>query len=286
MFDVCVVGSANLDLVATTLRLPEPGETVLGSDFAEHAGGKGLNQAIAARRAGASTAFVGAVGRDPAGRRLLDELAGEGVDISHVHEDGAHPTGRALIAVDAQGENTIVVVPGANTTVVADRLPPARVILVQLEIPLATVEAALVLARGRGAVAVLNPAPATDLPPGMLALADVVVPNEHEARRLGGREALLAAGVGTVVTTLGADGAEVACADGVWRQPAHRVTVVDATAAGDAFCGALAARLALGEPIEPAVQFATAAGALATTRAGAVPSIPDAAAIERLLARP
>ncbi len=286
MFDVCVVGSANLDLVATTLRLPEPGETVLGSDFAEHAGGKGLNQAIAARRAGASTAFVGAVGCDPAGRRLRDELAGEGVDISHVHEDGAHPTGRALIAVDAQGENTIVVVPGANTTVVADRLPPARVILVQLEIPLATVEAALVLARGRGAVAVLNPAPATDLPPGMLALADVVVPNEHEARRLGGREALLAAGVGTVVTTLGADGAEVACADGVWRQPAHRVTVVDATAAGDAFCGALAARLALGEPIEPAVQFATAAGALATTRAGAVPSIPDAAAIERLLARP
>ena len=261
MFDVCVVGSANLDLVATTRRLPEPGETVLGSAFAEHAGGKGLNQAIAARRAGAGVAFVGAVGRDPAGRWLLDELAREGVDAAGVREDRQHPTGRALIVVDAGGENSIVVVAGANSTVRADQLPPARVILVQLEIPLDAVETALVVAHDRGAVAVLNPAPAADLPRALLALADVVVPNEHEVRRLGGPEALLAAGAGTVVTTLGAEGVEVTSAERTWRHPAHRVAVVDATAAGDAFCGALAARLALGDPIEPAVQFATAAGA-------------------------
>ena len=280
-----MIGSANLDLVATTERLPGPGETVLGSQFAEHAGGKGLNQAIAASRAGARTAFVGAVGRDAGGRRLLDELAGADVNSEAVVEVDGHPTGRALIAVDAAGENSIIVVPGANTAVTADRLPPSRVVLMQLEIAVATAEAALRAAHDRGALAVLNPAPATALPRHVLALVDILVPNEHEVRLLGGRDALVAAGVGTVVTTLGSAGVEVATSQWMWHRPPFAVTVTDTTAAGDAFCGALAAQLAVGEPIERAVDFAAAAGALATTRAGAVPSIPDANAIRSLLGR-
>ena len=274
MFDVCVIGSANLDVVAATARLPEPGETLLGHSYAEHPGGKGLNQAVAAARAGASVAFVGAVGDDDAGRLLLDVLDGEGIDRSGVAVS-ARPTGRAVIVVDDGGENIIVVVAGANEEAVAVEIPDARVLLAQLEIPMATVFAALRRGREMGAVTVLNPAPARAGVEELIDLVDVLVPNEHEA-------ASLVSGA-AVVTTLGSAGAEITTPGGRTRVPAFDVTSVDATGAGDAFCGVLAARLAAGDELEAAVRVACAAGALATTSAGAVPSMPTMAAIERLL---
>lgn len=282
-FDVCVVGSANLDVVAHAPRLPAAGETVLGTSYAEHPGGKGLNQAVAAARAGARTTFVSAVGDDQAGERLVDALRGSGADTSLVRRVPA-PTGRAVITVDERGENSIVVIPGANTHVDGSSLPTAGVVLVQLEIPLASVAAALRRGRDTGAVTILNPAPAATIDRSVLGLVDVLVPNEHEAAHLGPPETLISGGVRAVVTTLGGAGVRVVTAEREWHQPAFGVDVVDTTAAGDAFCGALAARLAAGEPLDRAVRFAAAAGALATTVRGAVPSIPTAASIGELLA--
>jgi ribokinase len=285
---VCVVGSANLDLVATAARLPAPGETVLGTSFAEHAGGKGLNQAIAAARSGASTTFVGAVGDDDAGRRVLAVMAGDGVEARLVEVRSGTPTGRALIAVDAQGENSIIVVPGANATVGVPapiELPPADVVLAQLEVPVATVTAAFVAARRAGVRTILNPAPASALPGELLALCDVVVPNEHEVELLGGVDGLRARGVATVIVTLGGRGVRIVDEDGARTVPPFPVVPVDTTAAGDAFCGALASQLGDAPAIDDAVRWAAAAGALATTVAGAVPSIPRREAIAALLAR-
>jgi ribokinase len=279
---VCVVGSANLDLVASATRLPAPGETVLGTHFAEHAGGKGLNQAVAATRAGARTTLVGAVGDDDAGRFLLTQLDAAGVDTRSVARS-TRPTGRAMIFVDERGENSIVVVPGANDDVAVDSLPAAHVLLAQLEVPIATVGAALRLAREAGMATVLNPAPAASLGGDVLALVDVLVPNEHELAGLGAADALVAAGVGAVVTTLGAAGVRVVTHDQEWHVAPFAVQPVDTTGAGDAFCGALAARLAAGDALDAAVRVGAAAGALATTRYGAVPSMPSAAEIEALM---
>jgi ribokinase len=282
--DVCVVGSANLDLVAGADRIPRPGETVLGRSFDEHPGGKGLNQAVAAARSGARTAFVGAVGRDAAGDRLRSVLAADSIDDRGLQVVDA-PTGRALIVVDDDGENSIVVVPGANGLVgIGDGLPAARVVLVQLEIPLDVVEAALGDAARLGAATVLNPAPApAALTAALLARCDVVVPNEHEVERLGGVDALLAAGCRAVVVTRGGSGVDVHDGGDRHHVPALPVDVVDTTGAGDAFCGALASRLAAGDELLAAVRWASAAGALATTVRGAVPAQPTAAAIRTLL---
>lgn len=286
-FDVVVVGSANLDLVARTLRLPGPGETVLGSDFAEHPGGKGLNQAVAAARAGASVAFVGAVGDDDAGRTLHSVAATEGIDVSGLSVADGVATGRAVITVDDSGENSIVVVPGANASAHVGDLPAATVVLAQLEIPVATVIAAFAVARTAGSRTVLNPAPVPvgGLPDELLSLCDILVPNEHEVELLGGVDELLASGVAAVVVTQGAAGVTVTEAPDAttWSVEAFEVDPVDTTGAGDAFCGALAARLAAGADLRPAVRYAAAGGALATTTAGAVPSLPHAADIERLL---
>lgn len=278
--DVCVLGSANLDLVATTDRLPAPGETVLGDSYAEYPGGKGLNQAVAAARSGAATRFVGAVGRDPAAEVLLEVLRADRIGHDTVRRVDA-PTGRALIEVDARGENSIVVVPGANALVVADAVPPATVLLAQLEVPVETVLAAFGAASG---IRILNPAPARDLPAELLACCDVVVPNEHELELLGGPDRLLGAGAAALVVTLGAAGARVITADGEHQVSPFAVDPVDTTGAGDAFCGGLAARLAAGDRLLDAVRWAAAAGALATTVTGAVPAQPRAADIERLLA--
>ena len=283
--DVCVVGSANLDLVATTARHPRPGETVLGTDYAEHPGGKGLNQAVSASRSGATTAFVGAVGNDTAGALLLDVLATEHVDASGVTTVTA-PTGRALITVDEAGENSIVVIPGANSTLTADvELPASVVVLAQLEVPIDAVVVALAAARAAGSTVILNPAPAAPLPPELIRSCHVIVPNQHELKQLGGAEQLLAGGCDAVVVTLGGEGAEVHGRAGIDRVPAFAVQVVDTTGAGDAFCGALAARVANGDDLLDAVRWATAAGALATTVRGAVPAQPTAAAIDALLHR-
>ncbi len=263
-------------------RLPAPGETVLGSDVTEHAGGKGLNQAVAAARAGVRTSFIGAVGADAAGDRLVDELAASGVLTSGVRRS-SRPTGRAIITVDDAGENSIVVVMGANADVEVGWLPPAKVVLAQLEVPVRTVAAAFRMARAAGAVTVLNPAPAGALDRAVLALVDVLVPNEHELAGLGPVEDLIVLGVRAVVTTLGARGARVVTAESEWHVPPFPVAPVDTTGAGDAFCGVLAARLATGDPLDVAVRAAAAAGALATTRQGAVPSMPTASEIAALL---
>lgn len=271
--------------MARAERLPGPGETVLGSSYAEHAGGKGLNQAVAAARSGASTCFVGALGTDDAGRRLRDVLAADSIDSSGV-VDVTDPTGRALIVVDHGGENSIVVVPGANALVRADiTTPPATVVLAQLEVPLASVNAAFAFARGSGSITVLNPAPATPLPHDLVELCDVIVPNEHELALLGGSDALLAAGCGAVVVTLGAAGAEIITEHDRDRIAPFAVDVVDTTGAGDAFCGALAARLAAGDDVPTAARWGAAAGALATTLEGAVPAQPTERAVRELLAR-
>jgi ribokinase len=285
MLDVCVVGSANLDLVASTPRRPAAGETVHGTAFAEHPGGKGLNQAVAAARAGATVAFVGAVGRDAAGDTLRAVLAAEHIDTSGLAR-GDRPSGRAVIVVDAEGENSIVVVAGANAEVVVDALPAARVLLVQLEIPLAVVTSAVVRAKATGATTVVNAAPAAALAPDLLAAVDVVVANDAEAERLGGVDALLGAGVTTAIVTRGAAGVVVAQPGARWHQPAFRVRAVDTTGAGDAFCGVLAAGLAAGRDLHAAVRAAAAAGALAAAAPGAVPSLPGAGAIAALLADP
>ncbi|MEZ3161547.1 ribokinase [Microbacterium sp. BWT-B31] len=298
---VVVVGSANLDHVSRVERIPAPGETVLSTSFALHPGGKGANQATAAARAGAETTFIVALGDDENGRRLAEGLRSDGVALLARVCDEA--TGSAMISVSGDGENAIVVNPGANATLreLDEReraaVRAADVLLVQLEVPLETVAAALREARGAGTVTVLNAAPAADLPPGLLSDVDVLVVNEHEAALMaaaaredggGGRAegevepdaATLAARVATVLVTCGADGVLVARrGEPIVRIPAHPAVVVDTTGAGDAFCGALVAALAQAgdgwpDALESAVRFAAVAAALAVGRAGAAASIP------------
>ena len=278
-FDVVIVGSANLDLVARTPRLPKPGETVTGSNYFEFCGGKGANQAIAAARAGANTAFIGALGNDHAGETLRAAFFNDNVDISAV-QFVSEPTGRALIGVSDDGENSIIVVPGANYAITigdiernAKIIASAKVLLCQLEVPLEVVRRALELA-GKKSIRILNPAPAQSLSKELLQLVDVITPNEHEMKLLGGPEALLKCGVKTIVVTQGARGALMITNNGETQIPPFKVDPVDSTGAGDAFCGMLAARLATGESIHNALKAAVVSGALATLTEGAVPSLP------------
>ena len=276
-FDVVVVGSANLDLVATLDHLPKPGETIVALGYAEHAGGKGVNQAVACARMGARTAFVGCVGNDDAGVFLRGVLENEGIDTTMLRVVDM-PTGRAFINVDSRGENEIVVVSGANTQVgVAQNplvLPTSHVLLMQLEIPLTTVRNALQLARRNGALTVLNPAPYKSLTDEILSLVDVIVPNETESAACGGTQALLDAGVKTVLTTLGERGVIINTHTSATSIAPHKVVAVDTVGAGDAFIGALSAELARGATINDAASVGAVAGALATTVRGAVPSLP------------
>lgn len=298
--DVAVVGSCNLDLVVRVPRLPRPGETVLGTEHLENPGGKGANQAVAAARQGSDVAMIGRVGDDEAGRQVRDALVAAGVDATGV-TTSPRPTGTALITVNDDGENTIVVSPGANDdvsdAVVAthgDLLGDARVCLLQLEIPDAGVHAA---ARAAGGAVILNPAPARDLDPALRAATTVLVPNASElawlidgqeasdadaaadqARRLGFR--------GAIVVTLGRAGACVVSDDRVTPVAAPTVDSVDTTAAGDAFCGALADALARDAELVEAVRWAVAAGACAVGRMGAQRSLPDRHAVEALRGQP
>lgn len=288
IFDVSVVGSTNLDLVANVERLPMPGETVSALGYAEHPGGKGLNQAVAAKRAGADTAFITSIGSDSAGSMLHRLIVAEGV-AAYVAES-AEPTGRALIAVDGHGENSIVVVPGANDHlgigVVDDHrqvIESSRVLLCQLEVPTEAVKAALAIARVAGVRTILNPAPSRELDKDLLELCDIVVPNQHELALLGGTSALLEAGVRAVVVTLGARGIRIVTKDGQADIPPFAVRALDTTGAGDAACGALAAALSHGFDLARAARRASAAGALAATRAGAVPSLPFQEEIDSLV---
>jgi ribokinase len=287
-YEVVVLGSSNLDLVASVERLPSPGETVLGTNYAEHAGGKGLNQAVACRRAGADTAFITSLGTDPAGETLHRLMTSEGIAAYVTDYEG--PTGRALISVDEQGENSIVVIPGANAELSIsvvdahrDVISRAGVLLCQLEVPLDAVEAALAIAKVGGAKTILNPAPATRLKRSVLQLCDVIMPNQHEVALLGGATSLLEAGVSIVVITLGARGIKIVTSEGELQIPPFAVRAIDTTGAGDAACGALATALAHGSDITTAARRASAAGALAATKKGAVPSLPTQHEIDALV---
>jgi ribokinase len=289
---VVVVGSANMDLVATAPTLPAPGQTVLGRAFTTVAGGKGANQAVAAARAGAACAMIGAVGDDAFGATLRDGLRGAGVDTTLVRTaPGA--SGVALIAVGGDGENQIVVVPGANgaLTGLDERdlatIRGADVLMAQLEVPLATVAEAARAARAAGATVLLNAAPARPLPAQLLSTVDILLVNEGEARTVAGRddgvlEALLEL-VPRVVLTLGARGAAYADRDGTrLSASAPTVSTVDTTAAGDAFAGAFAVGWAESRPVGEALRWACAAGAACVRTLGAAGSLPSRAQIDEL----
>lgn len=282
-FDVVVLGSLNLDLVVRAPRRPDGGETISGSDYAEYAGGKGLNQAVAAARSGSSVALVGNIGADAAGHGLRSIVRREGIDDRWLTSLDDEPTGRALITVDDAGENSIIIVAGANARPIAADLPTGRVVLAQLETTVDGVIGAFRRARAAGSTTILNPAPAVVLTGPLLDLCDVLVPNEHEVDLLGGREHVASA-VEHLVITRGAAGSDHVH-DGETRHvDPFEVTPVDTTGAGDAFCGALASRIAAGDIMASALQYASAAGALATTRAGAVPSQPRFDDIRRTVA--
>lgn len=279
---ITVAGSVNLDLVARCDHLPLAGETVLGGVFAQHPGGKGANQALAARRLGAEVELLACVGSDANAEAALALLQADGVDLAGCRSITGAQTGVALIAVSESGENQIVVAPGANATFVPDSLPEVidGALIAQLEIPIATVcEAA---ARCRGLVA-LNLAPATDVPDSLLRRADLIVVNEGEAAFYG-IERLKSAG-GLLAVTLGAAGA-VLYRDGeeVARAAAPRVNVVDTTGAGDTFVAALTVALLEGQPDADALTFACAASALSVTREGAQPSLPQRKDVDALIA--
>ncbi len=295
---IVVVGSLNMDLVARVHEHPRPGETLLGSEYQTHPGGKGANQAVAAARMGARVRMIGRVGRDGFGGALLRGLEAEHVDAREVLEVGA-PTGVAFIAINHRGENTIIVSLGANARLCPEDLTSlqfanAKVVLLQLEIPLETVEKAAQLGKEAGAVVVLNAAPARELPKTLLSKLGVLVVNESETFMLTGRlpdspdSALgaareLSSVVPSVVVTLGSQGACWAEGAGSGHQPGFPVQVVDTTAAGDAFVGALAVALSEELDLPSAVRLGAAAGALAVTKTGAQPSLPNREEVEALL---
>jgi ribokinase len=299
--NIAVVGSANVDLVARTHRLPRPGETVIGEGFVIVPGGKGANQAVACAKLGVPTRFVGRVGRDPFGDLLVATLIAARVGIDGVARDADAPSGVAMIMVDGEGHNTILVASGANGRLTVEDvnaaagLLAADAVLLQLEIPVAAVERAAAIARARGARVILNPAPARELPRSLLGLADVLNPNQSELELLAGvrvagvgdaeraARVLIGLGVPAVVVTLGAAGALVVADDGAWHLPGYKVDVVDTTGAGDAFNGGLAVGLVDGLGLCDAARFANAAGALATTALGAQEALPTRARVAGLL---
>lgn len=284
---IVVVGSCNVDFVVPVATLPAPGETVLGRDHLRAPGGKGANQAVAAARLGSPVSFVGCVGSDELAGTIRAALADSGVDLTWLHEVEDTPSGIALITVADGGENTIAVSPGANAHLGpahldADLLASSAVVLVQLEVPLDVVTAAVEKA---GGTVLLNPAPARELPAALLAEVDVLIPNRSELGVLAGapepttidEAAALATslvGPSAVVVTLGADGALVVAGDEVTHVPAVPVDAVDATGAGDAFCGALADALARGSSLVEAAEWAVRVAGISTTQRGAQTGMP------------
>ncbi|MEU4801521.1 ribokinase [Actinosynnema sp. NPDC023587] len=276
---VLVLGSANADLVVPVPRRPGGGETVLGGDTSVLPGGKGANTAAAAGRLGCEVALVGAVGPDQYGELLVRSLGAAGVRTDLVRTSD-RPTGLAYITVTPDGENSIVVAPGANSDVSESDVDAlswdgVTVLVCSLEVPLATVVHGIAVAASRGVRPVLNLSPVTGVPPATLALLDPLIVNEHEALELADSfEGLLDLGPRSVVVTLGARGAAVVTSEGVVEVPAPAVTPVDTTGAGDAFAGALAAGLAAGEPLVDAARYAARVAATSVTKPGAQPSYP------------
>ena len=297
---IVVVGSSNTDMILKVSRIPRPGETILGGEFLTAAGGKGANQAVAAACAGGSVSMVARVGRDMFGERAVAGLVEKGICVEHVTQDDA-PSGVALIFVAADGENSIGVGGGANGRLSSSdvqsavhKFASAGVVVLQLETPLETVQAAAELGRTSGAIVILNPAPAQPLSDDLLRNVTIITPNETEAELLTGiavtddascrraADTLLARGVETVIITLGARGAYLATTDSQQLIPGFHVMPIDTTAAGDTFNGALAVAIAEGWSMEDAIRFANAAAAISVTRFGAQPSAPTRDEIEQL----
>jgi ribokinase len=308
---ITVVGSLNADLVVTVRRLPAVGETVTGHDFAVFSGGKGANQAFAAGRLAARATpaipvrMFGQVGNDTYGPWLRQNLADAGIDVTHVGCDPASPTGLALVAIDAAGQNQIIVVPGANGTFNPGGLTPlhhalaeSAVVLLQLEIPLPTVQTAARIGREGGATVVLDPAPARVSPDGLLRSVHYLTPNETELGVLTGAapqatlrrgeavtraRQLIARGVAKVIVKMGRQGVLLVTETSEQLVPAFPVEAVDTTAAGDAFNAGFGFALARGVAELEAIRFGAAAGAVSVTRPGAQPSMPTLAEVEALL---
>jgi ribokinase len=300
---IVVVGSINTDLVGRTQRMPRAGETLLGSDFRMVPGGKGANQAVAVARAGGNVKMLGRVGDDMFGEQHLANFRDNGVDTHLVQMTAGVPTGVAIIMVDDDGENSIVVIPGANNSLLPIDIEEAReivetaqIVMLQLEIPMETVEAVIRMAKGAGVPVILDPGPARPLAKELLAQVDIITPNEHEAQVLAGEEIhnlddayrvagkLLESGVKNVLLKLGGNGVIIATPQGMEHVPAHKVKAEDTTAAGDSFAGGLAVALAEGFSLRSAVLFANAVGALAVTKLGAQTAIPTRQEIEAFMA--
>jgi ribokinase len=300
--NILVIGSLNVDLVVRAPRFPAPGETIHGEDLVTFPGGKGANQAVAVARLGARVSMVGRVGNDTFGATLIDNLKQNHVNVKQIISDEVTPTGAAVIIVDSQGQNSIVLSPGANAKVIPNDIKPeafanTSLLLVQFEIPIETVVHSANLAREKGLRILLNPAPAYTLPDELIVAADFILPNESELGLLTGRtlgdltsieaasRSLIARGARNIIVTLGANGALIVNKDGAKHIHAYKVKVVDTTAAGDAFVGGLAVGLSNGKSLEDAVKYACACGALAATKFGAQPSLPLTEDVEIFLKR-
>lgn len=304
MARIVVVGSLNVDLTLRVSRLPLRGQTVTANSLKVAPGGKGANQAVAAARLETCVSMIGRVGKDSYGEMLLSSLREAGVNVSHVAADPELPTGTALITVDTSGSNTIVVYQGANVhcspedvDASHDVIAGSQALVTQLEIPLETVERALQVAKAQSIVTVLNPAPARDIPRTLLANVDFLIPNEVEASLLSGIQvsgpdsAIEAAtklrrrGSRRVIVTLGEHGAVFCGPEGTFHVPAFKVRAVDTTAAGDAFIAAFTTAWVKGDGADASLRQACAAGALATTRTGAQPSLPSLEEVYTMLGR-
>jgi len=300
---IVVVGSSNTDMILQMDHIPRPGETLLGGRFSMAAGGKGANQAVAAARVGGEVTFVARVGEDMFGSQAIKGFVADGIHVDHVTRDAQVASGVALIFVADDGENSIGVALGANGNLstadvekAKDAIASADVLLMQLETPLETVEAAAEIASTAGARVILNPAPAQPLPDRLLKRVSILTPNESEAELLTGikvdgddavvkaAKALLSKGVETVLITLGPGGAFVVTANTSERIKGFKVNAVDSTAAGDVFNGAFGVALAEGQPLKEAVRFANAAAALSVTKLGAQPSAPRRDDVTKFLA--
>lgn len=299
---IVVIGSLNMDMVVRTVRAPEAGETLFGQGFALSPGGKGANQAVAAARLGAELTMVGRVGKDTFGGELLEIMRQEGIHIEHISVSDNLVTGVASIVLEENGENRIIVVPGANIELnvediqkLTSVISSAEFIVMQLEMDLAMSECAIAIAHSHGIPVILNPAPARALSDELLSQVTYLTPNETEAGILAGivvnsletakqaAQILLQKGVQHVIVTLGSKGALIVNHEGVQHIPGFPVQAVDTVAAGDSFNGALAQQLTSGKSLKEAVSFANAVGALTVGKAGAIPSLPRLAEVEQFL---
>jgi ribokinase len=300
MPDILVVGSLNADLVVRAPHFPQPGETISGSDLQIIPGGKGANQAVASARQGTSVAMVGRVGNDSFGPELINNLKQNNVDTSYIQIDPQAATGTAIIVVDTNGQNSIVLSPGGNGKVSPADMANVpfsdhKLLLLQLEIPIEAVLSATQRAKESGLRVLLNPAPAYSLPDELISLPDFILPNETELSLLTNQpvndvssaekaaKRLLERGAQNVIVTLGANGALIVTGTQVIHVDPYKVNVVDTTAAGDAFIGGFVSALLENKSLEGAVRYGSACGALATTKFGAQPSLPTKEEVERFL---